>query len=188
MESAIVSAASRESPIDASFRRFVVVLIGYAALPPLLVAAFVIAVDTNYVFGSTSLPGINAVRPYYEPHALVAKPFQVWRQRPAAVALGSSRVEVGIDPRHNGWIERNVFNFALPSNNSYVVMLAFLHAEKVGASLKRAVVGLDFFAYNINFPVAADEPRFAKGVPASSQHSWKRHLRVPAKVGRTTMW
>ena len=92
------------------------------------------------------------MRPYYEPHVLVAKPYQVRRQRPSAVALGSSRVEVGIDPRHPGWTDTNVFNFALPSSNSYAVMLAFLHAQKVGAPLKQAVVGLDFFAYNINFP------------------------------------
>ena len=92
------------------------------------------------------------MRPYYEPHVLAAKPYQVRRQRPSAVALGSSRVEVGIDPRHRGWTDTNVFNFALPSSNSYAVMLAFLHAQKVGAPLKQAVVGLDFFAYNINFP------------------------------------
>jgi hypothetical protein len=41
-------------------------------------------------------------------------------------------------------------------------MLAFLHAQKYGAPLKQAVVGLDFFAYNINFPLASTllEQRF----------------------------
>jgi hypothetical protein len=103
------------------------------------------------------------VRPYYEPHVLVAKPYQVWRQRPAAVALGSSRVEVGIDPRHDGWVDGNVFNFALPASNSYALMVAFLHAQKIGTPLKQAVAGLDFFSFNINFPLGADftEQRFA---------------------------
>ena len=125
-----------------------------------------IAVDPYYVFGSPNWRGFNDVRPYYEPHVLVAKPYQVRRQQPSAVALGSSRVEVGIDPRHGGWTDTNVFNFALPSSNSYAVMLAFLHAQKVGAPLKQAVVGLDFFAYNINFPLASDlsEQRFADGI------------------------
>jgi hypothetical protein len=97
---------------------------------------------------------------------LLAKPYQVRRLRPAAVALGSSRVEVGIDPRHEGWVDHNVFNFGLPSSNSYAVMLAFLHALKFGAPLKQAVVSLDFFAYNINFPLggALDERRFARGI------------------------
>lgn len=132
------------------FRNFALALAGFAALSPLLLAAFVIAVDPYYVFGAPSWRGFNAVRPYYEPHALVAKPYQVRRLRPMAVALGSSRVEVGIDPRHRGWIDHNVFNFALPGGNSYTNMLAFLHAQKIGAPLKQAAIGLDFFGYNIH--------------------------------------
>src|SRR5262245_52067296 len=97
-----------------NFRRFAIALGAFAIVPPLVVAAFVIAVDPYYVFGLPSWSGFNAVRPYYERHVLVAKPYQVRRLRPAAVALGSSRVEVGIDPRHGGWIDRAVFNFALP--------------------------------------------------------------------------
>jgi hypothetical protein len=148
----------------AYFRRFALALATFAVLPPLLLAALVVGVDPYYVFGSPSWRGFNAVRPYYEPHVLVAKPYQVRRQRPAAVALGSSRVEVGIDPRHAGWVDSNAFNFALPASNSYALMVAFLHAQKVGAPLKQAVAGLDFFSFNINFPLGADfaEQRFAE--------------------------
>ena len=133
--------------------------------PPMLFAPFVVAVDPYFVFGSPSWRGFNEVRPYYEPHVLIAKPYQVRRQRPSAVALGSSRVEVGIDPARR-LDRRERFQFRLPSSNSYAVMLAFLHAQKVSAPLKQAVVGLDFFAYNINFPLAADlsEQRFAQGI------------------------
>src|SRR5205814_1076088 len=81
----------------------------------------------------------------------IAKPYQVRRINPDAIILGSSRAEVGLDPRHPGWAGKNVFNFGLPSATSYEVMLAFLHAQ-AGGSLKQAVVGLDFFAYNIFFP------------------------------------
>ena len=123
------------------------------ALPPLLLAAFVIAVDPYYVFGSPSLAGLQR-------RAAVLRAARAHREAisgAASAALGRGarqlRVEVGIDPRHAGWTNTNVFNFALPSSNSYAVMLAFLHAQKVGAPLKQAVVGLDFFAYNINFPL-----------------------------------
>ena len=51
-------------------------------LLPLLLAAFFIAVDPYYVFGSPSWRGFNPVRPYYEPYVLTVKPYQVWRQRP----------------------------------------------------------------------------------------------------------
>jgi hypothetical protein len=157
-------AAGRELPATLSFRRFALVLLGFAALPPLLLTAFVIAVDPYYVFGSPSLPWINAVRPYYETNIFSAKLHQVRRIRPAAVALGSSRVEVGLDPRHPGWVDSRTFNFGLPGSTSYEIMLAFLHAQTVGQPLKQAVVGLDFFGFNIFFPRSRtqQEARFGR--------------------------
>jgi hypothetical protein len=152
----------------ADFRRAALALGAFLLLPPALVVAFVAFVDPYYLLGSPSWPGVNMARPYYEPRVYAVKPYQVWRLHPEAVALGSSRVEVGIDPRHPGWGYRNVFNFAMPSSNSYAVMLAFLHAQAVGAPLRQAVVGLDFFAFNIYFPLASDlvEDRFAGGASA----------------------
>jgi len=145
------------------FRHYIFCLIGFLALPPLLLAAFVVAVDPYYVFGSPSWPGFNAVKPYYEARVLVVKPHQMQRIQPDAVSLGSSRVEVGIDPRHPGWAQGSVFNFAMPSSTAYETMLAFLHAQAVGTPLKQAVVGLDFFGFNIFFPRNHDqqEIRFA---------------------------
>ena len=128
-------------------------------LLPLLIAGFFIAIDPYYLFGSPSWRGFNLVRPYYEPYVVSVKPYQVWRLRPSAVVLGASSAEVGIDPRHAGWNEANVFNFSLPSSNSYAIMLAFLHAQKV-APLKQAIVNLDFFSYNIHFrlgPVSSSD-------------------------------
>ena len=144
--SAIVSASNRERPLTLSFRRFALALAAFIVLPPISLAAFVLLVDPYYVFGSPSVPGMNVVRPFYELHVLAAKPYQVQRIKPAAVTLGSSRVEVGLNPRHAGWADRNVFNFGLPSASSYEVMLAFLHAAAIGQPLKQAVVGLDFSA------------------------------------------
>jgi len=92
------------------------------------------------------------VRPYYETNIFSAKLNQVRRIQPAAVALGSSRAEVGLDPRHPGWADSRTFNFGLPGSTSYEVMLAFLHAQAAAQPLKQAVVGLDFFGFNIFFP------------------------------------
>jgi hypothetical protein len=161
-QSAVFSIPDQTSRADVRWRLYVLVFGLCLAVPALLVMAFVVAVDPYYVFGSPSWQGFNAVRPYYEDHVVLAKPYQVRRLRPQAVSLGSSRAEVGIDPRHPGWGASNVFNFAIPASNSYEVMLAFLHAQALGAPLKQAVVDLDFFAYNIHFPMGADifEPRF----------------------------
>src|SRR4051812_30054844 len=97
------------SPPGMPFRRYATVLLACLAIPPLLLAAFVVAVDPYCVFGSPSWQGFNVVRPYYEPHVDIAKPYQVRRLKPEAVALGSSRAEVGIDPRHPGWGTSKVF-------------------------------------------------------------------------------
>jgi hypothetical protein len=183
--------ADRSPRTAHGFRRFAFALAAFAALPSLLLAAFVVTVDPYYVFDSPSWRGFNTVRPYYESHVLAAKPYQVWRQRPAAVALGSSRVEVGIDPRHGGWVDTNVFNFALPSSNSYAVMLAFVHAQRISAPLRQAVVGLDFFAYNMNFPPAPDliEQRFTQGISEEFNnflneiHPERQERRHAVKVG-----
>ncbi|CAN7386633.1 hypothetical protein LJR220_003440 [Bradyrhizobium sp. LjRoot220] len=144
-------AADPTSPISSSFRRFAIGLIACVATPPLVLAAVVVLVDPHYVFGTPDIPGINVVRPRYENHLPAAKPYQVRRIKPDAVILGSSRAETGLDPRHPAWAGKNVFNFGLPGASSYEVMLAFRHAQ-ASAPLKQAVVGLDFFGFNIFFP------------------------------------
>ena len=157
----------------ASFRRYVFILFLSVLLPAVTLAAFVIGIDPYYVFGAPSWKGINVVRPYYEPHVIIAKPYQARRMRPEAVALGSSRVEVGIDPAHPGWQSARTFNFAMPSSTIYDEMLAFTHAQAVGAPLRRAVIGLDFFGFNIFMTRNQDqkELRFAgDGVPGFARY------------------
>ncbi|MBR0742228.1 hypothetical protein JQ581_35350 [Bradyrhizobium liaoningense] len=155
-------AADSASPMVSSFRRFTVGFIGFVAIPPLALSALIVLVDPYYVFGTPDIPGINVVRPRYENHDPAVKPYQVQRIKPDAVTLGSSRAEVALDPQHPAWNGKKVFNFGLPSATSYEVMLAFLHAQSV-APLKQAVIGLDFFGFNIFFPrdQAYLEGRFA---------------------------
>lgn len=153
-------------PINPNVRR---VAIGLAFLifgVPLLLAGFVVAIDPYYLFGAPGWRGFNLVRPAYEPYAVAVKPYQMWRIRPQAVVLGASSPEVGIDPRHPGWGTAKVFNFSIPSATSYVSTLAFLHAQKLGA--RQVIASLDFFAFNINFPLGAqfDERRFLQSASA----------------------
>jgi len=145
------------------FRRYFLILILCVALPALLLAAFVVGIDPYYVFGSPSWQGINAVRPYYETHVLAAKPYQIRRIKPEVAILGSSRVEVAFDPRHPSWRDVRTFNFGLPSSTSYEAMLALLHVQAIGGSLRQAVLGLDFFGFNNFFPRNHEqqEARFA---------------------------
>src|SRR5262245_57581482 len=97
---AIVSTAvERGSATASGCRRFSVALALFTALPAASLLSFVVLVDPHYLFGSPAWHGFNQVRPQYELHVVTAKPYQARRIRPDAVALGSSRVEVGIDSR-----------------------------------------------------------------------------------------
>ena len=137
--------------MPSDFRRFVLALAAFTVLPPLSIGAFIIAVDPAYVFGSPSWPHVNAVRPYCSRDAC----WSPSRTRcgagdrpPSPWAIPASKS--ASSPRHRGWIDTNAFNFAMPLSNSYAVMLAFLHAQRVGAPLKQAVVGFDFFGSDIS--------------------------------------
>jgi hypothetical protein len=147
----------------APFARTVAKLLSIPLALGLLLAGFIVAVDPYWMFGTPSVPGFNESRPLYETSVVRAKPYQLMRLRPKAVALGSSRAEVGLSPEHPGWADRHAFNFAIPAANSYEVMLAFLHAQSVAAPLRQAVVGLDFLSFNIyrKLGPAFDDRRFA---------------------------
>lgn len=145
------------------FARGVARLLSIPVLLALLLANFTAAVDPHWLFGAPSVPNVNESRPLYETNVVQAKPYQLLRLRPKAVALGSSRTEVGLSPEHPGWADRHAFNFALPAANSYEIMLAFLHAQSVAAPLRQAVVGLDFLSFNIYRKLVPtfDDRRFA---------------------------
>jgi len=98
----LVAAMDSDRPLldPSSLRRFLAALAACVALPSIVLAATVIVIDPYYVFGSPDWRGVNVVRPQYETHVIVAKPYQVARMRPEGVAFGSSTAEVGIDPRH----------------------------------------------------------------------------------------
>lgn len=88
-------------------------------------------------------------------HSRLVKANQVRHLRPAALALGSSRVESGIDPRHAAWRHHPVYNLGLPGARMYEVMRYFQHACAAG-KVKEAVLVLDFFAFLEESGVAKD--------------------------------
>ena len=75
----------------------------------------------------------------------------VCRLQPTQVVLGTSRAEVGLDPKHPGWASESgpVYNLALSGIGLKELSLTFRHAVNA-APLKRAVIGLDFMMFNAN--------------------------------------
>src|SRR5690242_14728849 len=82
---------------------FVIAVIVCALLAPLAVPLANLVVDPFNRFGWVSIEGFNAQKPQFAAQERLAKPGVVCRMKPSSVVLGTSRVEVGIDPQHPGW-------------------------------------------------------------------------------------
>jgi len=122
------------------------IVVGVAAIP-----AFNIVIDPFWRFDLVTLRGINGQRPVFSSFARSGKAGIVCRLRPAQVAMGTSRVEVGIDPKHPGWANEPgpVLQSRFGGYGLEGLSLTFQHAVNT-SPLKRAVIGLDFLMFNAN--------------------------------------
>jgi hypothetical protein len=109
-----------------------------------------IVIDPFYRFDLVSIEGFNAQKPQFAGQARLAKPGVVCRLQPGSLVLGTSRVEVGINPRHPGWNPAYgpVYNLGLAGSGLRELYLTLQHAVHASARLRVAVVGLDFLMFN----------------------------------------
>jgi Flp pilus assembly protein TadD len=132
-------------------RTFVSVFLGLMAFATAAMVAINVVVDPLWRFDLVSLSGLNEQRPVFSSHARSGKAGVVCRLRPAQVAMGTSRVEVGLDSKHPGWASEPgpVYNLALAGIGLKELSLTLRHAV-YASPLKRAVIGLDFLMFNAN--------------------------------------
>jgi tetratricopeptide (TPR) repeat protein len=132
-------------------RRFVAIFLGLILLAAAAMVTINVIVDPLWRFGLVNLHGINERHPVFSINARAGKAGVVCRLQPTQVAMGTSRVEVGLDPKHPGWADEPgpVYNLALAGIGLKELSLTFQHAVNV-APLKRAVIGLDFLMFNAN--------------------------------------
>jgi hypothetical protein len=131
-----------------------------------LVGACNLLIDPYDICRLASVPGFNQNKPAAPRHVRVTKPALLRRYRFPALATGSSRVEIGIDPDHPGWDPRYrpVFNFGLGAAGIEEI------AQRVEDMLDeqtvdQLVIGLDFFMFNAMLvnPLAAEgEPEVSR--------------------------
>ncbi len=76
----------------------------------------------------------------------------VCRMQPASVIMGTSRAEVGLDPRHPGWdkFPGRTYNLALAGSGLKELELTLRHAVYASPHLRQVVMGLDFLMFNAN--------------------------------------
>lgn len=135
---------------------FAVVALGVA----LLIGTFNWLVDPYHLFEAPLIDGVNLRKPLVGKNTRMIKAWEVTRLRPAAIILGTSRAEVGLDPAHPGWRAQRVYNLALPSARIYETYRYLQHAD-AQRPLEQVVLALDFFMFNGAAPSQAgfDEAR-----------------------------
>ncbi|MCT7988531.1 hypothetical protein [Laspinema olomoucense] len=107
-----------------------------------------IAVDPYGVFNSPTWLGLNQVKPEKDRQVRMFKAIDVVRIQPKMVFIGSSRTEFGLDTAHPAVSGvQPAYNLGITGANIYEARRYFEHAISNNPSLKKAVIGLDFFMF-----------------------------------------
>jgi hypothetical protein len=108
------------------------------------------AIDPYWQFDLIEIPGLNSQKGYMYAQERWAKPQAVCKRQPSAVVLGTSRVELGIDPSHPAWqrFGGTAYNLAMPGVGIGELLLHLKHAAYASKNLRLALVGLDFLMFN----------------------------------------
>ena len=132
-----------------------------AAFLALVLAPFIgmvgvnVIVDPYWRFDIISIEGLNAQRP--AANSRLGKAGALCRVQPRQAVFGTSRVDVGIDPRHPGFrdLPGPVYNAALAGSGLHELAVTVRHAINASPDLERVLIGLDFLMFNAHREVAA---------------------------------
>ena len=172
-------------------RKFLIYFIIFSSATALGLAAINWKVDPYAIFQTRGGLAKGEVSPLLTLNERVFKTVLLARENPAAIILGTSRADIGMDPDHpalGGKRAANLATFGQPIAESR--QLLALAAS--GGGLKTAVVGLDFFAFNALFPYPSDfdTENFAESRPlqlafsvTTSLDSWKYRKRARRAAG-----
>lgn len=143
----------------------------------LSVVLFNFIVDPYGIYNWVSISGINYPKPMIEKNEKLAKAMLVSKVKPEAIILGSSRAEFGIDPNYSNWEVSPVFNLALAGVDTYLMNRYLQHAQALHP-LKKVVIGLDFFTFNVRRPRAKDfqEENLAVGTSGKLNLSFRKKI------------
>jgi Tetratricopeptide repeat len=140
-----------------------------------------VVVDPYWRFDLINVEGFNAQRVLA--NGRIAKAGTVCRLKPAQVILGTSRAEVGLDPTHPGFADKEgtVFNAALAGSGLHEIDLMLRHTVYASPNVQRVLIGLDFLMFNAHREAVAygaeiwdyDEGRLLQ---SASDNCWRNLL------------
>ena len=131
-------------------------------------------VDPYGILNTPSVAGLTEQKVAAADWPRLAKPYRIEAVHPASLVLGSSNVDVGINPSSDAWPakDRPVFNLAI-DGASPDVQLDFLKHAFVRSSPKLVLIGLSF-EDSFEFPSTGR----ALSATVASQFSYQSRLRV----------
>lgn len=152
--------------------RFIVCVLGFAALFAALTAAVCVLVDPYLLFNRPRVAGFNAVKPAVETREPLMKTYQSARVEARTVILGSSRADIGLNPASSAWPDsmRPVYNLGIVGSDlaeSLVFLERMLVQKDRSVPPAHVVVGLDFEAF-LHAPGPAKTPEAAEAGPPGS--------------------
>lgn len=98
-------------------------------------------------YHSLEIKGINKFKSISAGKLRMANAWNIYKQKPNCIILGSSRSIYGLNSNHPGWDCQEVYNLAHHGTNMYETLRYFQHAHALEAQ-KRVVLGLDFLMFN----------------------------------------
>src|ERR1700722_2220382 len=115
-----------------------------------LAALINLVIDPYGVYGWISILGVNQMKTQAVDESRLAKPYMVEREQPTTLLLGSSRVEVGFDPKSAAWpvAMQPVFNLGMPGSGPYEQYRLLQHALAT-THPKYVLIGTSFGDWHI---------------------------------------
>lgn len=131
-----------------NYRQFNLAFFGLTIPGLLAVGLFNIGIDPYGVMNSPEWR-LNRLRTEQFNHVRLFKATSVTRIAPKTVLLGSSRTDLGLDPKHPALAKgKPAYNLGLVGPNMYEVKRYFDHAIANQPELQTVVLGVDFFMFN----------------------------------------
>ena len=142
----------------------------------LMLTAIITTISFNWfmnpygIYHSPEIDGFNIRKPLFSKQLRLTKAWTIYKRKPDAIIVGSSRSETGLDPNHPGWKNvQDVYNLAISGGNMYQALRYFQHAHAIKPQ-KQVVLGLDFVMFNIFYRAGKDE-KFESSLVVNSDGS-----------------
>lgn len=135
--------------------------------------AFNVIVDPYGMYRTIDIAGFNRHKPAIYHRVRLAKAYEVRRQQPRTLILGTSRTHLGIRPSHPAWPADGlpVYNLAFDGATTKEMYTYLRHAHAV-RPLRRVLLGLD--TYHLTDAPGATRPDFDDQLLLQEPSPWSR--------------